>query len=124
MPTSYTFEDGILTVRTGRDPAYGEVIATTKRALDELQIGSGALVILDASEMRSGRSAAEIRDLAGSLLDERLGAVALVTSTEYHYGMARVFQAHAEEHVTIQVYRDLQEARKWLRLMEGKGQSH
>ena len=99
MSTSYTFEGGTLTVRTGGDPAYGEVVATTKRALDELQLDSEALVILDASEMRSGRSIEELRDLAGSLRDERLGAVALIAAIEHHYGMGRLFQVHAEEHV-------------------------
>jgi hypothetical protein len=117
MSTSYTFEGGILTVRTGRDPASGEVIATTRRALDELHLGSESLVILDASEMRSGRSSEELRDLAASLQDERLGAVALVAVTEHHYGMARVIQVRAEEHVAIQVFRNLEEAGEWLHLM-------
>ena len=71
MSTTYTFEDGILTVRTGRDPASGEVIATTRRAMDELGLGSGTLVILDSSEMRSGRSSQELHDLADSLRDEQ-----------------------------------------------------
>jgi hypothetical protein len=120
MPTSYTFEESILTVRTGRDPASGEVIATTRRALDKLGLGPGALVILDASEMRSGRSSAELHDLADSLQDDRLGAIALVAVREHHYGMARVIQAHAEEHVAVQVFRNLEEAREWLYLVEGK----
>ena len=119
MPTTYTFEGGILTVRTGREPGYGEVISTTKRALDELHISAGALVILDASELRAGRSPEALRDLAGRLQDERLGAVALVAVTEHHYGMARVFQVHAEEHVAIQVFRNLEKARDWLHLMGG-----
>lgn len=123
MPTSYTFEDGILTVSTGRDPASGEVIATTRRALDELGLGPGTLVILDASEMRSGRSSEELRDLADSLRDERLGAVALVAMKEHHYGMARVIQVQAEEHVAVQVFRNLEEAREWLHRREGQGQS-
>ena len=121
MSTSYTFEGGILTVRTGRDPASGEVIATTRRAMDELGLGSGTLVILDATEMRSGRSSEELHDLAASLQDERLGAVALVAVKEHHYGMARVIQVHAEEHVAVEVFRNLEEAREWLYLVEGKG---
>ncbi len=120
MSTSYTFEGGILTVSTGRDPAYGEVIATIKWALDELGLASEALVILDASEMRSGRSSEELRDLADSLQDERLGAVALVAATEHHYGMARVIQVHAEEHVVIRVFRNPEEAREWLHGIKGK----
>ena len=121
MPTSYTFEENILTVRTGRDPASGEVIATTRQALDELRLGPGALVILDASEMRSGRSSEELRNLADSLRDERLRAVALVAVREHHYGMARVIQVQAEEYVAIQVFRNLEEAREWLHSMEGRG---
>ena len=41
--------------------------------------------------------------------------------TEHHYGMARVFQVHAEEHVAIQVFRNLEDARDWLHLMGGPG---
>lgn len=69
--------------------------------------------------MRSGKSPEELRDLAGRLRDERLGAVALVAMTEHRQGMARVFQVHAEEHVTIQVFRNPDEAREWLHLMGG-----
>jgi len=73
--------------------------------------------------MRSDRSIEELRDLAGSLRDERLGAVALVAATEHHYGMAHVIQVHAEEHAAVQVFRNLDEAHEWLHRMEGKGQS-
>lgn len=31
--------------------------------------------------------------------------------------MARVIQVHAEEHVAVQVFHNLEEAREWLHLM-------
>jgi hypothetical protein len=45
----------------------------------------------------------------------KICAVAIVVSRSVHYGMARQFQAFADQgRATIQVFRDIEEARTWL----------
>jgi hypothetical protein len=97
--------------------AVAEVLAAWDRiqADDEVLPDSGLLI--DNGESDFDVPGGDVTRLAEAvaLRLPKFSAVAIVVSKSVHYGMARQFQAFAEtERAAIQVFRDVDSARKWL----------
>ena len=78
---------------------------TSKRLWDV----RGATGVLTSDEMEQLAHAALDRDSSGT------ARVAIVAAVDVVYGLSRVFEVYREsEDVTVQVFRDLDEAQLWL----------
>lgn len=126
MPLTYQFRDGIVEVVSEGQHDFEHLLEVSQRALQELSITPPVPVLVDARRTERDPGAAELSAIA-----EHLGAlrpffgptIAIVVSSDLHFGLGRMFEVLARTHgIEARVYRDMDAARAWI-AREGTGSS-
>lgn len=111
---------GVLTLRTGEEYTFEEVMRAIRTALDEISTGPGIPLLIDVCESKQTRSRRELVALADhiktaqGLLHQRC---AVLACDMLRYGLARQFSGWAaSKGIEVRVFGDGQEevARQWL----------
>ena len=122
MPIRYELdrEAKLIDTRCEGAVTFAEVLAHFDELAGLAPLPSPLDVLLDLSAQTSLPETPQITAVASAL--ERLGAVAdwgawaIVAADDALYGMLRMFQVFAEDHVReLQVFRERSEAESWLR---------
>jgi hypothetical protein len=97
---------------------YDEAISVLGELLADPRLGENVGVVVDAREVTGAPATHELRALAWELRALRsagVPALAIVTSSTFVYGVARMFSVFAERSaVDVQVFREMDEAERWL----------
>jgi len=107
-------------VLTGRDDLVADdIVAALERAYGDPQFAPGMNVLCDLRNARTDLTPGDIRRIVDFVSRHReargLGRSAVVAGRDVDYGMARIAQVHLEPlGVELAVFRDLQEAERWL----------
>lgn len=96
-----------------------EVLAALTGLLDSPEYRPGLNGLVDLRESDMDPDAKEIRKIAALLINnkERIGESrsAIVVSEDLAYGLARMFEAYADESsIETRIFRDMEAARSWL----------
>ena len=126
MGSTYKIEKGIAVLTNSGSFSYRDV-ETTLRALakdQDFRAGMGVLFIDKGSNYDPpGHEPKAAARMLSSFVPGISGRIAIVVSTDLHFGIARMIQAHCEAHeVTFKVFREEHTARMWL--TKGAEQSH
>lgn len=121
MPVIYELDRTTAQIRTC---CVGQVTVTDITAHFQELLGEGELpnqidTLLDLREMQGVPEANELQSVTTqmALLKQRLGlgAIAIVAEEDILFGMIRMFTVFVESHFTaISVFRDIDEAERWL----------
>lgn len=120
MPVSYSFDNRIIIIRMEDLYSTVDLKKTILAALADSNIPTNPVLMFDLRESRvfENRSSEDIRDMARFLASngERFGhRLGMVTSTELAYGLMRMGAVTAGMGgVTGMVFREFEQAKKWL----------
>jgi hypothetical protein len=119
--THFDATSGLVTLKVDGEVDGPMIKEALQHVVDDPDFRRGADMLWDFTNARShDPTAGGVQDLAMFVvsLKEKRGAgyrVALVASRDLEYGIARMYQAYAEQiPATLKVFRSLEEARLWL----------
>jgi hypothetical protein len=120
MPVTHSYDGRIIVVKMDGEYSTNELKAGILAALDDPKCPKDAVFLFDmrASDAIQGRTPAEVQDMAEFLASQReryARRVAMVTGSDVAYGLMRIGSVYAEHGgVMPEVFRDFEEAKKWL----------
>ena len=120
MPVSYSFDSHIVVVRAVGSYSTDELKAATLASLADAEVPSRPVLMFDLreSQVLTERTAGQLEDMALFLADlaPRFGnRLAMLVSSTVGYGLMRMGSAYAEsDESKPEVFRDYDEARRWL----------
>lgn len=119
MPVALKFtKPSTFVVRASGSVTFDEVQGVLDQMLAHPRLSDGVRVLTDARKVTGTPSRSELRDIAGNLkplLARGVSAIAIVTSSVFVYGVARMFSVFAEQvNANVTVFRDMDDARRWL----------
>ena len=119
MPIRYEREDGRRCVRLTVEGAFqmDDVSAVSSRRRDDGTWAYGT--ILDLRSMTERPTVSDLREVASNVItreshEGRRGPVAILATEPAHYSLACAYAALRGSSQTIEVFRDVNEADKWL----------
>lgn len=122
MPVQYRLETKIIVIEMIGEYSTDELRATILNALNDPACSANSFLLIDLGESRSiyDRSSGEIdtmADFVASLGHRFNNRVALVAPDDLPFGLMRMSSAGSEERgIKARVFRNIDEARKWLLL--------
>jgi hypothetical protein len=125
MPVALGFsEPSTFVVHAAGHVTYNEVEAILDQILEHPRLCCGVRVLIDGRLVGGAPSTDELRTIARHLkplLDRGLGPVAIVASSPFIYGIARMFSVFAEAmRANVAPFRCMNEARGWLASYEAQ----
>jgi hypothetical protein len=120
MPVALSFlEPSTFVVRGAGHVTYEEIQTLLADVLEHPRLCCGVRVLVDGRLVRGAPSTEELRTIARHLkplLDRGLGPIAIVATSPFIYGVARMFSVFAEAmRATVAPFRGLDEANAWLK---------
>lgn len=120
MPYDYTIdrEHGLVHIRRWGDVTEAEILDSYAAVGADPAFLPGFAVLTDLRDMADvDLSGEKLRELGGLIPFGRSGKRAFVVARDFHYGLLRVFGAHAEiAGQDVAVFRGMVEADRWLDL--------
>lgn len=122
MPVTYHYDTNIVVLALVGEYSVDELHSALLKSLEDPQCPSKPCLLIDltASESIQKRSSDQVNSMArfvGSLGQRFSNRIAMVASRDLHFGLVRMGSAGAEERgVHTEVFRNIQDARKWLLL--------
>ena len=119
MPLALEFDDpATFRVCASGQVTFDEVQEFRARILADPRLCCGTRMLVDGRDVRGAPSALELRTIAADMrpmLEKGLGPIAIVTSSQMVYGVARMFATFAElVNANISPFRDMGDAERWL----------
>ena len=98
--------------------SFDDVIGAINAAIGDARFRCGKPVLWDLREAQRLPDTDELRELArelGAMRERFSDRIGLVASSDFIYGISRMFSVFSEPHgVRVGVFRDLESARQWL----------
>lgn len=119
MPITSAFsEPSTFVARAAGKVTYGEVMAFLDHLRAHPRLADARSVLVDARDVSGAPDTDELREIARALqplLSYGLARYAVVTGSDFVYGVARMFSVFAElMDINVGAFRDMDEAKAWL----------
>lgn len=118
MPLSYDVSDDLLRVVASGAYTFEEIKRSFEEAIQSLPSDRSIPVLVDARSsdyVPSSEELQRVSSFAASLLPRIEGRIALVVSGNVRFGLGRMLEVFGEsEGVVFKVFRDMEEARRWV----------
>ena len=119
MPLAIAFDKPcVLTVRASGHVTFAEVQSLMDELVRDERMSPGIHVFADCRDIQKTLSTKELQAVSRNmrpLLDRGMGPIAIVTSSTFIYGVARMFSFFAEAMgASVHAFRSADEASNWL----------